>query len=657
LTRQASDGKTCPETIVRWYEIKDKCGNRTEAAEIIKVEDKIPPSLKCPADVSYDAGLDNLKDLTGLAYAETEKQILPSSYAQLDILVSDNCLIEKVTYKDEISGFCPIEILRTYSANDACGNLSTGTQKIELTRGITLSETHENNGAGNLNSGKIDLEVSGGVPPYQFQWSNGETTEDIENLPSGTYLVEVRDSNECTASLEINIESELASINIICPSTLTISCKKDIDQSVYSDFTEFITASGSIFSECGIDTNTFVWAGDEIVNGSGCLNMDRTYEVNDSCGTIAFCIQSIIITDDVPPVLNCPEENADIGENKPEQYESYSAFVEAGGFADDNCGIDESSFEWINDSSDGNANPETLTRTYQIADFCGNISSCVQTIKLYDNSGIFINCPLDMTILCSENKPNAPLTYADFIAESGFAGSLPDFPIVESSFQVETVENNGPGNCDEYITRKYSIMNKNGDIAACEQQIAVQNSTLIEINCPENFTIDKNDKLPEAYNSLHDFILAGGYLSDNCGIDSFSFGLLSEYKDTILSPQILERTYFVSDVCGNQNLCFQNINIENTTQTFDNKLDEQFKIKVFPNPTKGKFIFEVEGIKNKEVTLSIYNSIGERIAQDKLVSVNGLLEKDMDLSGISKGVYYLKITDGNKSYTRSIIVE
>ncbi len=374
LTRQASDGKTCPETIVRWYEIKDKCGNRTEATEIIKVEDKIPPAIICPADASFDSGIDNMKDLTGLVYSETEKQILSSSYTQLDILVSDNCLIEKVTYNDIISGFCPIKISRNFSAIDACGNTSTCIQKIELTKGITLSETHENDGADNLNTGKINLEVSGGVPPYLFQWSNGETTEDIENLPSGSYQVEVQDSNGCTDSLVINIESVLASVSIICPSSLTISCKKDIDQSVYSDFNEFIAAGGSAFSECGIDTGTFVWAGDEIVNGSGCLNIDRTYEVYDSCGTTAFCVQSILINDEVAPVLTCPSEIAVVGEIKPEHYESYSAFAAAGGFADDNCEIDESSFKWINDSSDGKTNPETLTRTYQIADFCGNVS-------------------------------------------------------------------------------------------------------------------------------------------------------------------------------------------------------------------------------------------------------------------------------------------
>ena len=37
--------------------------------------------------------------------------------------------------------------------------------------------------------GSIESEVSGGSSPYNYLWSNGETTKDIANLPSGFYSV------------------------------------------------------------------------------------------------------------------------------------------------------------------------------------------------------------------------------------------------------------------------------------------------------------------------------------------------------------------------------------------------------------------------------------------------------------------------------------
>ena len=45
--------------------------------------------------------------------------------------------------------------------------------------------------------GNIDLTVSGGVYPYTYLWSNGDTTQDIINLSSNTYIVNILDSNNC----------------------------------------------------------------------------------------------------------------------------------------------------------------------------------------------------------------------------------------------------------------------------------------------------------------------------------------------------------------------------------------------------------------------------------------------------------------------------
>ncbi|MEM6723257.1 MAG: T9SS type A sorting domain-containing protein [Bacteroidota bacterium] len=46
-------------------------------------------------------------------------------------------------------------------------------------------------------SGAIDLTIQGGIPPYEYEWSNGEVTEDISNLESEIYWCEVVDDNGC----------------------------------------------------------------------------------------------------------------------------------------------------------------------------------------------------------------------------------------------------------------------------------------------------------------------------------------------------------------------------------------------------------------------------------------------------------------------------
>lgn len=94
--------------------------------------------------------------------------------------------------------------------------------------------------------GAIDISVFGGNPGYTYQWSTGEVTEDISNLPSGTYNVLVTDTKNCTDSAEIVIVSpEPISSSI---TTTTVSC---IDQ---ADGSALVEATG------GVGLFTYLWS-------------------------------------------------------------------------------------------------------------------------------------------------------------------------------------------------------------------------------------------------------------------------------------------------------------------------------------------------------------------------------------------------------------
>ncbi|MCB9028083.1 MAG: hypothetical protein H6545_03070 [Bacteroidales bacterium] len=104
----------------------------------------------------------------------------------------------------------------------------------------------------------------------------------------------------------------------------------------------------------------------------------------------------ITIDDNVNPTLIAPASLTavcDISEQP--AYTTYAEFTAAGGTASDNCGIDEGSFTLLSEVSDGNTCPEVITRTYQIADHCGNSATATQLITIDDNvnpthcSGIF----------------------------------------------------------------------------------------------------------------------------------------------------------------------------------------------------------------------------------------------------------------------------
>ncbi|MES3019004.1 MAG: gliding motility-associated C-terminal domain-containing protein, partial [Bacteroidota bacterium] len=83
-------------------------------------------------------------------------------------------------------------------------------------------------------TGSIDLKVSGGNAPYAYTWDNGKLTEDLINLPAGSYTVNVTDSKGCIAKSTITIsqpeafEVAVAKSNAVCYGSSTGSVSLNI---------------------------------------------------------------------------------------------------------------------------------------------------------------------------------------------------------------------------------------------------------------------------------------------------------------------------------------------------------------------------------------------------------------------------------------------
>ncbi len=91
--------------------------------------------------------------------------------------------------------------------------------------------------------GSITVTPSGGVPPYEYNWSpNGETTNEITNLPPGIYTVVVTDDTGC----QVVGSQEILSIIDLSLSSTFASCDQNDG-----------TATATILG--GADTPSFEW--------------------------------------------------------------------------------------------------------------------------------------------------------------------------------------------------------------------------------------------------------------------------------------------------------------------------------------------------------------------------------------------------------------
>lgn len=75
-----------------------------------------------------------------------------------------------------------------------------------------------------LSNGSISVSVSGGVPPYTFEWSNGSTTQNINNIPAGSYSLTVTGANGCTAESSVDLGNNNPPFNISANVTPNTTC-------------------------------------------------------------------------------------------------------------------------------------------------------------------------------------------------------------------------------------------------------------------------------------------------------------------------------------------------------------------------------------------------------------------------------------------------
>jgi hypothetical protein len=103
---------------------------------------------------------------------------------------------------DVLTGLGPgTYYVHTTSQNSYCSAAIDTIEIVEPSLMTFSTQTVEEECAQD-NTGAINIEVNGGELPYQYNWSNGATSEDLTNLESGTYSVSITDDIGCMHTID-----------------------------------------------------------------------------------------------------------------------------------------------------------------------------------------------------------------------------------------------------------------------------------------------------------------------------------------------------------------------------------------------------------------------------------------------------------------------
>jgi hypothetical protein len=83
---------------------------------------------------------------------------------------------------------------------------------------LSSSATATNIDCNGSASGSATVNVVGGTAPLSHAWSNGASTQSVNNLPAGTYTVTVTDANGCTISQSVTI-TQASALNPLISTT------------------------------------------------------------------------------------------------------------------------------------------------------------------------------------------------------------------------------------------------------------------------------------------------------------------------------------------------------------------------------------------------------------------------------------------------------
>ncbi len=365
------------------------------------------------------------------------------------------------------------------SAGNICvtvtdSNGCSGVECIDVDEpdGMDVTVSSDGTACGSSN-GSASVDVSGGASPYEYEWSTGGTSDEIDNVSGGTYTVTITDANNCTVVQSVDVD-ESSSVSLVMNS--------DMATCVGNDGSATVTASG------GVSPYTYSWSsGGSSSTETNLSGGNYTVTVTDAAGCTA--VSSV----NVAQQLDCCEDPTIV---------SVVIFETP-------CGVEEGSinvtmvenpndynFIWSTPNGSGLSATNLAAGTYSLAIIDASDATCNQNLTFTVDSDNGPEVTINTTpATCTASDGTATITSVDPTATYEYQWSTSDTGssltnLAEGEYQVTIIDPANP-DCPGFQT-----------VVIAEENSFVATVSIVEPNCGEangSATITTNGTGPFTY--------------------------------------------------------------------------------------------------------------------------------------------------------------
>jgi hypothetical protein len=371
-------------------------------------------------------------------------------------------------------------------------------------------------------TGGINLVLENEVGPVTFEWSTGETTQNISDKPAGNFMVTITDSENCVINLSLDI-SEPPAIDLQIEALNIPECIDGTD-----GFLEGVTTTKGV---------TYLWSNgstDKQVSNLSPGNYCVT--VTDINGCVDENCFDLVYSDTEPPII---EVLSDISI-----------------YLDEEGNVAPIQFEDFDNGSTDNCNVINLVETRDHLD-CSNIGDNTITFVISDESGNASTGTFNAKLI--DTFPPVP-ALKDIEVYTDENGLLP-------TINFNDVDNGTKDNCDSFTNDlgdlTYTcddvgdqiitviITDDSGNIASGEFTVSIRDTFSPQINCVDDFIVNVCD--PVVYD-IPEF-------SDNCGSPNLIL-VSGPESGTAFPAGENEILYMAIDASGNSSECSFTVTVE-----------------------------------------------------------------------------------------------